>query len=158
MLAQAKRIASFFVQHEDAIFFEGQVREIPKWQQWSQARFVSGEWPPLILNSTSAAAKATAEVYQNVSAKTSVALASERCICRHALHLPQHAIQPPRPTLKPRRWSPRRAGTGRRRTITSSHSWRSTTAAWPAACSPTQSAPSVLTVIRPTSPGSDDRS
>ena len=69
------------MQHEDAIFFEGQVREIPKWQQWSEARFVSGEWPPLILNSTSAAAKATAEVYQNVSAK--------RPRCRHALHLPR---------------------------------------------------------------------
>ena len=103
MLAQAKRIASFFMQHEASIFFEGQVREIPKWQQWSQARFVSGEWPPLILNSTSAAAKATAEVYQNVSAK------HLRCTC---LHLPaciafaaQHAMQPPRPTLKPRRWS-----------------------------------------------------
>ena len=82
MLAQAKRIASFFVQHEASIFFEGQVREIPKWQQWSQARFVSGEWPPLILNSTSAAAKATAEVYQNVSAK------HLRCTCLREMHLP----------------------------------------------------------------------
>ena len=90
IIAQAKRIASFFVQHEASIFFEGQVREIPKWQQWSQARFVSGEWPPLILNSTSAAAKATAEVYQNVSAKhLRCTCLTERCICRHALHLPR---------------------------------------------------------------------
>ena len=158
MLAQAKRIASFFVQHEDAIFFEGQVREIPKWQQWSQARFVSGEWPPLILNSTSAAAKATAEVYQNVSTR------HLRCTCLREMHLPAciafaSACDPtPETNTEASPLVERRAGTGRRRTITSSHSWRSTTAAWPAACSPTPSAPSVLTVTRPTSPGSDDRS
>jgi hypothetical protein len=62
---QSVSIFTFFERYESNIFFEGQVREIPDWQQWEAARFVSGDWPPLILPSSSASAMATAPVYQN---------------------------------------------------------------------------------------------
>ena len=41
----------------------GQVREVPKTQHWAQARFVSGCWEAC--QAASAAARATARVYQN---------------------------------------------------------------------------------------------
>ena len=40
--AQAAAILDFFQAHEADLFYEGQVREIPAWQQWEQARYVSG--------------------------------------------------------------------------------------------------------------------
>ena len=42
--AQSSAIFSFFKRREADIFFEGQVREIPKPQQWAATRW-STEWP-----------------------------------------------------------------------------------------------------------------
>ena len=58
---QQQSIFRFFQAHEADIFYEGQVRETPAWQQWEQVRSVSGQTygdePPQAL--------ATARTYQN---------------------------------------------------------------------------------------------
>lgn len=61
--AQEGAIYRFFAEHEDAIFYEGQVRETPAWQQWEQARSVAGALDHYWRFSPQA--KATARVYQN---------------------------------------------------------------------------------------------
>ena len=62
---QSTAIFQFFKTHEADVFYEGQVREIPRGQQWEQARFVSGEDPLVSGVNVSAKAMATARTYQN---------------------------------------------------------------------------------------------